>query len=56
LRVLDRDGFACTRCGAIRDLEVHHLLGAADGGATSMENLVVLCHDCHVAAEAEKCG
>ena len=51
LRVLDRDDFRCTRCGSTRDLEVHHIIGAADGGATSMENCVTLCHDCHLEAE-----
>jgi 5-methylcytosine-specific restriction endonuclease McrA len=54
--VLDRDGFACTRCGATRDLEVHHVVAAADGGATSLENCITLCFDCHLEAEAEKRG
>jgi 5-methylcytosine-specific restriction endonuclease McrA len=52
LRVLNRDDFRCTRCGSTRDLEVHHIVGAAEDGPTTPENLIVLCHDCHVEAEA----
>lgn len=52
LRVLERDGYACTRCGATRDLEVHHLVPARDGGPTTLENCVTLCFDCHREAEA----
>jgi hypothetical protein len=29
-------------------------MAAADGGPTTPENLVVLCHDHHLEAEAEK--
>ena len=53
-RVLDRDGGRCVRCGATEGLEVHHLVAAADGGPTTPANLVVLCLDCHLRAEAEK--
>jgi 5-methylcytosine-specific restriction endonuclease McrA len=45
--VLVRDGHRCTRCGSPEGLEVHHVIAAADGGATTMENLIVLCGDCH---------
>ena len=54
LRVLERDDFKCVRCGSTWDLQVHHIIGAAEGGRTVMENLETLCHDCHVAAEAAK--
>jgi len=46
----------CRVCGSTRDLEVHHVIAAADGGATVPENLVVLCRDHHLEAEAEKRG
>ena len=46
-RVLDRDGHRCTRCGATEGLEVHHVLGAADDGPTTAENLITLCFVCH---------
>jgi 5-methylcytosine-specific restriction endonuclease McrA len=51
--VMERDGFACTRCGATENLEVHHVEPARLGGRTMPENLVVLCADCHRAAEAQ---
>ena len=54
LRVLRRDDYTCTRCGSTRDLEVHHIAAAADGGATTMVNLVTVCGDCHRALEAER--
>ena len=55
-RVLKRDGYKCTRCGSTDDLEIHHVIPAADGGPTSMENLIVLCHQHHGEAEAAKRG
>jgi 5-methylcytosine-specific restriction endonuclease McrA len=52
-KVLERDG-ACVVCGATEHLEAHHVVAARHGGATSPENLVVLCSDCH--REAERLG
>lgn len=53
-RVLERDGHRCTRCGTAGDLQVHHRIGAAEGGPLSMDNLVVLCRQHHLEAEAAK--
>jgi 5-methylcytosine-specific restriction endonuclease McrA len=53
-RVRERDAHRCTICDAVEDLEIHHRVPARDGGATTMENCVTLCHDHHV--EAEKPG
>jgi 5-methylcytosine-specific restriction endonuclease McrA len=53
-QVLARDGYACTRCGAGERLQVHHIVPARADGATTMENCVTLCFDCHIAVEAEK--
>jgi 5-methylcytosine-specific restriction endonuclease McrA len=50
-RVLARDRHRCTRCGATERLEVHHVIPARDGGATTPANCVTLCADCHVAVE-----
>jgi 5-methylcytosine-specific restriction endonuclease McrA len=47
-------GACCRVCGSIQDLEVHHVIAAAEGGSTTPENLVVLCRKHHLAVEAEK--
>jgi 5-methylcytosine-specific restriction endonuclease McrA len=47
-------GACCQRCGGHDRLEVHHVIAAADRGPATLENLVVLCHYCHLKAEAEK--
>jgi 5-methylcytosine-specific restriction endonuclease McrA len=46
-RVLTRDEHRCTICGSTEDLEVHHVIAAADGGPTTLENCVTLCAGCH---------
>jgi 5-methylcytosine-specific restriction endonuclease McrA len=45
-KVLDRDR-GCRLCGRTEDLEVHHVIPAADGGPNTASNLVVLCGYCH---------
>jgi hypothetical protein len=45
--VLQRDGNACLICGARTDLELHHVVPVANGGATSANNLRTLCARCH---------
>lgn len=44
--VLDRD-HGCVICGTTEDLQVHHVVGAADGGSTTPDNLMVLCAKHH---------
>ena len=44
-----RDGFRCRSCGARDYLEVHHIRQRKDGGSNSPDNLVTLCHGCHMA-------
>ena len=48
-RVLARDGHVCQApgCRHTQHLEVHHRLPRAQGGATTLENLVTLCGRCH---------
>lgn len=51
--VRERDEFACVRCAATSSeasLEVHHVIPAANGGGHDMENLAMLCKECHAAA------
>jgi 5-methylcytosine-specific restriction endonuclease McrA len=44
LRVKMRDAFQCVRCGAIRNLRVHHKKGTS---SHRMEDLETLCLACH---------
>ncbi|WP_442809954.1 HNH endonuclease [Streptomyces sp. NBC_01197] len=46
--MLARDGFKCQRCGSRENLEVDHLISVAKGGGWEMDNLLVLCHECHI--------
>ena len=49
--VLKRDKCRCIDCGSTQNLEVHHLIPYEIGNKWTVqpENLVVLCHKCHVA-------
>lgn len=49
-RALKRDG-ACRICGAVEELQVHHLDAVAAGGANTLENVIVLCRACHLEIE-----
>jgi len=51
---MKRDGHCCTQCGSKNDLEVHHQIPIAAGGTNAEDNLVTLCHACHVAIHAEE--
>ena len=44
-----RDGFRCRSCGSRDHLEVHHIRQRKDGGSDSPDNLITLCHGCHMA-------
>lgn len=54
-RVLERDGYGCTACGAgdRRQLKVHHIVPRSEGGSNRMENLKTLCHRCHEKAHGK---
>jgi hypothetical protein len=45
--VYERDGGKCVECGASFDLQYDHVLPVAHGGATTVENLQLLCADCN---------
>jgi 5-methylcytosine-specific restriction endonuclease McrA len=54
-RVLERDSYRCTVCGAgaRHQLKVHHVIPRSEGGSNRMENLRTLCHACHEAAHGK---
>ncbi len=45
--VFERDGGRCVECNATFDLQYDHVLPVALGGATSVENLQLLCGACN---------
>lgn len=45
--VFQRDGEACVKCGSTEDLHCDHIIEAANGGPSEMENLATLCRSCH---------
>ena len=50
LQVLDRDGWACGKCGHKGMLEVDHIRGLDEGGLLyDLGNLQSLCRGCHIA-------
>jgi 5-methylcytosine-specific restriction endonuclease McrA len=46
-QILERDGWRCQVCGAMRQLQVHHKEFRSHSGDDSEENLITLCHHCH---------
>jgi 5-methylcytosine-specific restriction endonuclease McrA len=47
LQVLKRDGWRCQECGALRDLQVHHVKPRSSLGDDAETNLITLCVNCH---------
>ena len=46
-RILHRDGYTCTDCGAGQKLQVHHLCYRPNLEDALDADLVTLCEDCH---------
>jgi 5-methylcytosine-specific restriction endonuclease McrA len=46
---LERANFKCEKCGAENNhnLEIHHTLPIYKGGNNNIDNLIVLCRNCH---------
>jgi 5-methylcytosine-specific restriction endonuclease McrA len=53
LEVLKRDGWRCQQCGAHKNLQVHHIVHRSQLGASTTENLITLCAECHRAEHGE---
>ena len=50
LKVLDRDGWLCVKCGRSGRMEVDHIQRLEDGGEVyELSNLQSLCRNCHIA-------
>lgn len=45
--VLQRDGRRCVICGSSREIEVDHIIPVSRGGSHQLDNLRVLCGECH---------
>jgi len=46
--VFERDGGKCIECGSSFDLQYDHVLPVSQGGATTVQNLQLLCADCNL--------
>ncbi|HEV7345488.1 MAG TPA: HNH endonuclease [Devosia sp.] len=46
--VLERDAYRCQQCGDHHDLHIDHVFPESKGGATTAENLQVLCGPCNL--------
>ena len=46
--VLERDGYACTYCGADKQLEGDHVVPLSRGGSNTLVNLATACRPCNL--------
>lgn len=54
-KVEERDP-TCVRCGVGDDLELHHIIPKKHGGVNKLENLAMLCEECHLEAHCGRYG
>ena len=47
LAIFQRDGGKCVECGGTFDLQYDHIIPVALGGATTAQNLQLLCAGCN---------
>ena len=46
--VLERDGYACTYCGADKQLEGDHVVPLSRGGSNALANIATACRPCNL--------
>lgn len=54
-KILQRDGFACLRCGARQNLTLDHIIPKSRGGTNCQRNLQTLCGGCNKAKGNKNC-
>lgn len=47
-QVFKRDGYKCRHCGWRNNIEAHHVVFRSHGGGDVINNLITLCHWCHL--------
>lgn len=54
-KAMERDEYKCRNCGIDKNLEIHHIdgtgyksIGDPKKSNNSLENLMTLCHSCHI--------
>jgi CRISPR/Cas system Type II protein with McrA/HNH and RuvC-like nuclease domain len=47
LKIYQRDGERCVKCGGKTNLEIDHIIPISKGGESTIENLQTLCHYCN---------
>ena len=45
--VFKRDNGKCVKCGSDKEIQYDHIIPVSKGGATSVENIEILCQDCN---------
>ena len=50
LKVLERDNHVCKNCYKEGN-DVHHIIPRIEGGTATLDNLITLCHVCHMRIE-----
>ena len=47
LALYERAGYSCELCDGISGLQKHHIVKRSQGGKDSLDNLILLCWQCH---------